>query len=152
MSFELTRRAIRQLCSQAAYDDGDAYYRAKRVAFTQIDHDEGVYEATVKGSSFYAVAAMIRSNGSIRAECTCSTFQNTGRYCKHIAAVLLNAHDIRRGKVCLYAPTPPDFIPVLPQIQQEAWIQTGCTHLQMLHMITLLERHDPLTSHKGISS
>ncbi|QYK60346.1 DEAD/DEAH box helicase [Paenibacillus sp. S25] len=98
MSFELTRRAIRQLCSQAAYDDGDAYYRAKRVAFTQIDHDEGVYEATVKGSSFYAVAAMIRSNGSIRAECTCSTFQNTGRYCKHIAAVLLNAHDIRRGK------------------------------------------------------
>ncbi|MBJ8193960.1 SWIM zinc finger family protein, partial [Bacillus cereus] len=72
--------------------------RAKRGACTQIDPDEGVYEATVKGSSFYAVAAMIRSNGSIRAECTCSTFQNYGRYCKHIAAVLLNAHDIRRGK------------------------------------------------------
>ncbi|WP_225999747.1 DEAD/DEAH box helicase [Paenibacillus sp. BJ-4] len=98
MSFELTRRAIRQLCSQAAYDDGDAYYRAKKVAFTQIDHDEGVYEATVKGSGFYAVAAMIRPNGNIRAECTCSTFQTTGRYCKHIAAVLINAHDMLRGK------------------------------------------------------
>ncbi|MCC3379089.1 SNF2 helicase associated domain-containing protein [Paenibacillus farraposensis] len=98
MSFELTRRTIRQLCSQAAYDDGDAYYRAKKVAFTQIDHDEGVYEATVKGSQFYAVAVMIRSHGSIRAECTCSTFQTTGRYCKHIAAVLINAHDMLRGK------------------------------------------------------
>ncbi|SEK06999.1 DEAD/DEAH box helicase [Paenibacillus polymyxa] len=98
MSFELTRRAIRQLCSQSAYDDGDAYYRAKKVAFTQIDHNEGVYEATVKGNGFYAVAAMIRPNGSIRAECTCSSFQTTGRYCKHIAAVLLNAYDIRRGK------------------------------------------------------
>ncbi|ASR49151.1 helicase SNF [Paenibacillus kribbensis] len=98
MSFELTRRTIRQLCSQAAYDDGDDYYRAKRVAFTQIDHDEGVYEATVKGSGFYAVAAMIRPNGSIRAECTCRTFQTTGRYCKHIAAVLINVHDMLRGK------------------------------------------------------
>ncbi|WP_149095683.1 DEAD/DEAH box helicase [Paenibacillus terrae] len=98
MSFELTRRVIRQLCSQAAYDDGDAYYRAKRVAFTQIDHDDGVYEATVKGSRFYAVAAMIRPNGSIRAECTCNTFQTTGQYCKHIAAVLINAHEMLHGK------------------------------------------------------
>ncbi|WP_373230730.1 SNF2 helicase associated domain-containing protein [Cohnella sp.] len=94
-SFQLTQRVIKLLCGHVSYEIGDDYYRDKRVTFTHYDPEASFYEATVEGTSSYQVSVEIDLNGDIDAGCTCPAFLTYDNYCKHIAAVLLNIHDLQ---------------------------------------------------------
>lgn len=94
-SFQLTQRVIKLLCGHVSYEIGEDYYRAKRVTFTHYDPEASFYEATVEGTSSYQVSVEIDLNGDIDAGCSCPAFHTYDNYCKHIAAVLLNIHDLQ---------------------------------------------------------
>jgi superfamily II DNA or RNA helicase len=93
MSFQLTERVIKLLCGQISYETGAAYFRAKKVNFTMYESEASIYEAAVKGNGSYQVKIEIDHNGDVDAVCTCPDTTHD-RYCSHIAAVLLNIHDI----------------------------------------------------------
>ncbi|BBI35794.1 DEAD/DEAH box helicase [Cohnella abietis] len=98
MSFQLTKRVIKLLCGPFSYERGEVYYHAKKVKIINYDPDASIYEATIKGNMDYAVKAEIDSNGDVTAECTCPAYASYSRkYCKHIAAVLLNIHDLQNA-------------------------------------------------------
>ncbi|WP_256761692.1 SNF2 helicase associated domain-containing protein [Cohnella sp. WQ 127256] len=95
MSFQLTKRVIKLLCGPFAYERGEMDYQARKVTITDFDSEASNYCATVKGNNDYHVKVVIDSNGDVDAECNCPVFEASPKYCKHIAAVLLNIHDIQ---------------------------------------------------------
>lgn len=106
MSFQLTQRVIKLLCGPFAYERGEAYHRSRKVTFSSYDAEGARFEATVQGNLDYRVTVEIDPNGDVGAECECPAFRNYNNYCKHIAAVLLNIHDIQhagRAPVRAYA-------------------------------------------------
>lgn len=108
MSFQLTQRVIKLLCGPFAYERGEAYHRSRKVTFSSYDAEGARFEATVQGNLDYRVNVEIEPNGDVGAECECPAFRNYNNYCKHIAAVLLNIHDIQhagRAPVRAYAPS-----------------------------------------------
>lgn len=96
-SFQLTHRVIKLLCGHVSYEIGEDYFRDKRVAFTLYNPEVSYYEATVEGTSSYQVTVEIDQNGDIDAGCTCPAFYTYDNYCKHIAAVLHNIHDLQHA-------------------------------------------------------
>ncbi|WEK54027.1 MAG: SNF2 helicase associated domain-containing protein [Candidatus Cohnella colombiensis] len=107
MSFQLTQRVIKLLCGPQAYERGEAYYRQRKVSFIQYASHLAKFEAKVKGTSTYHVSVEIDANGDVGADCDCQAFYTYNNYCKHIAAVLLNIHDIEhegRAPIKSYAP------------------------------------------------
>lgn len=96
-SFQLTQRVIKLLCGHVSYEIGEDYYRDKRVSFSHYDSEASHYEATVEGMSSYQVSVDIDLNGDIDAGCTCPAFYSYDNYCKHIAAVLHNIHDLQHA-------------------------------------------------------
>jgi superfamily II DNA or RNA helicase len=96
MSFQLTQQIIKSLCGQISYQRGEAYYRAGKVNFTHYDPKTKIYKATLKGNSSFQVIVEIDRNGDVDAECTCPKLDSYQNYCQHIAAVLLNIHDIQQ--------------------------------------------------------
>ncbi|MBW7474695.1 DEAD/DEAH box helicase [Paenibacillus oenotherae] len=90
MSFQLTEQAIKNLCGHASYNKGAAYYRSGKVTLNHYQSESGIYRATVKENGSYQVSVEIARDGSVDAECSCSTFFSYDKHCKHIAAVLLN--------------------------------------------------------------
>ncbi|MFD0673275.1 SNF2 helicase associated domain-containing protein [Cohnella sp. GCM10027633] len=108
MSFQLTQRVIKLLCGPFAYERGETYHRARKVTFGAYDAEGARFEATVHGNVDYGVGVEIAENGDVSARCECPAFLNYSNYCKHIAAVLLNIHDIQhagRAPVRAYAPS-----------------------------------------------
>lgn len=97
MSFQLTRRVIKLLCGPASYDSGEQFYQANKVTYQKCDHEASEYEATVQDTQDDKVQITIDSNGDVDAQCTCSSYMSDYKYCKHIAAVLLDIHDNRQG-------------------------------------------------------
>ncbi|RRJ65543.1 helicase SNF [Paenibacillus oralis] len=97
MSFQLTERVIKLLCGRISYERGEAYYRAGKVTFQQIDHASRVYAADVSGTGLYHVSVQIDQHGDVQAECNCPAFYTYTNYCKHIAAVLLGVHDMQQN-------------------------------------------------------
>ncbi|MBS5914807.1 MAG: SWIM zinc finger family protein, partial [Paenibacillus macerans] len=97
MSFQLTQRVIKLLCGRISYERGEAYYRAGKVIFQQIDHASRVYAADVSGTGLYHVSVQIDQHGDVHAECNCPAFYTYTNYCKHIAAVLLGVHDLQQN-------------------------------------------------------
>ncbi|MCC3375304.1 DEAD/DEAH box helicase [Cohnella sp. REN36] len=95
MSAPFNRQAIKSLCGRIAFESGEAYARAGRVAFTRYDAEAGRYEATVRGSGngSYEVKAGISGAGDIAARCTCPSLASYDKACNHIAAVLLEVWD-----------------------------------------------------------
>lgn len=107
MSFTLTQRVIKLLCGPFAYERGEAYYRSRKVKFSAHDVEEGRFEAVVQGNLDYRVNVDLEPGGDVVADCECPAFRNYSNYCKHIAAVLLNIHDIQHaGRVPVRAPVP----------------------------------------------
>lgn len=92
MSFQLTKRVIKELCGRFSYERGEAYQSAGRVRFTANHPDRHFYEADVRGTSLYQVTVNVE-DGDVHAQCTCPSFESYDQYCKHIAAVLLEIHD-----------------------------------------------------------
>ncbi|MFC5531169.1 SNF2 helicase associated domain-containing protein [Cohnella yongneupensis] len=108
MSFQLTQRVIKLLCGPFAYERGEAYHRSRKVTFSSYDAEGARFDATVHGNLDYQVNVEIDSNGDVSAQCGCPAFLNYNNYCKHIAAVLLNIHDIQhagRAPVRAYSPS-----------------------------------------------
>jgi superfamily II DNA or RNA helicase len=100
MSFQMTKRVIKLLCGPFSYERGETYYRSRKVTITSYDPDHSIYEATVKGNIDYQVAVEIDHNGDVSATCTCTElYSYSNKYCKHIAAVLLNIHDIQNSVI-----------------------------------------------------
>jgi superfamily II DNA or RNA helicase len=97
MSFHLTQRVIKLLCGLVSYEIGETYFRSGKVTFKNYDSDTSIYEATVKETSSYQVTVEIDHNGDVDAKCNCPAFFSYDNYCKHIAAVLLNIHDIEHS-------------------------------------------------------
>ncbi len=97
MSFQLTKRVIKLLCGSFSYERGEACYRAHKVTIKNFDPDSSIYEAEVKGNILYRVTAEMDSNGDVSATCTCPADHSYSKYCKHIAAVLLNVHDLQNA-------------------------------------------------------
>ncbi len=97
MSFQLTKRVIKLLCGPFAYERGETYYRAGKVTITDYDQESSFYRATVKGNVSYHVKIDIDSNGDVDAKCVCPAFDSSPKYCKHIAAALLNIHDVQNS-------------------------------------------------------
>ncbi|OAB44914.1 DEAD/DEAH box helicase [Paenibacillus antarcticus] len=96
MDVQLTPSSIRLWCGKNSYVKGESYYQTGKVTFTYTDSDTGFYTATVKGKSTEQVTVKIDSAGDVFAECTCPTLSSYDLYCQHIAAVLLNIHDIQQ--------------------------------------------------------
>jgi superfamily II DNA or RNA helicase len=95
MSFQLTRRVIKLLCGERAYELGDISCQAGEVTITHTDPDHPRYEATVQGSIGTQVSVEIDRNGDVHATCTCPPAGSPSRYCEHIAAALIKLHGIQ---------------------------------------------------------
>lgn len=86
MSFLLTQHAIKSMCGPAAFDEGERVLRAGQVMFTHRDAGAALFEAEVQGA---LATCRIVGGGEVLAQCTCSSRPSPGRYCPHVAAVLL---------------------------------------------------------------
>lgn len=96
MSDKLTDGAIKQLCGQASYSKGAAYYRAGKVSLTSMNPDKRTYKAVVKANGRFEVSIVFDPSGNANAECSCSVFFTYDKHCKHVAAVLLHIRDMQR--------------------------------------------------------
>ncbi|MDF2714141.1 MAG: helicase [Paenibacillus sp.] len=106
MSFQLTRRVIKLLCGERAYELGDISCQAGDVTITHTDPDHPHYEATVQGTTGSKVSIEIDLNGDVHATCTCPSAGLSSRYCEHIAAVLIKLHFIQQEDGLPAAPRP----------------------------------------------
>ncbi|TVY03254.1 DEAD/DEAH box helicase [Cohnella terricola] len=96
MDVQLTKRMIKQICGSYSYDRGDTDYRAGKVKFTVCDDDRFEYKAAVKGSNaHFRVEISANEDASIAARCECLDLNLSTKSCRHVAAVLLNIHDMR---------------------------------------------------------
>ncbi|RCW48562.1 DEAD/DEAH box helicase [Paenibacillus prosopidis] len=94
MSFPLSKRVIKLLCGDTFYERGEAYYRDRKVTINNSDAEASSYDAVVQGKKRYTVAIAIDRNGDVDAECTCLAFSTYDKYCKHVAATLLQIHEL----------------------------------------------------------
>lgn len=97
MNFQLTEQIIKLLCGQISYKKGESYYRAGKVTFTSYNPEASFYKATVQESSPYHVTVSIDGSGNVDAACSCPALASYDKYCKHVAAVLLNLCTIQRN-------------------------------------------------------
>jgi superfamily II DNA or RNA helicase len=102
MSFRLTKRIIKLLCGETAYERGEALQQEGSVTLTKEDaaapgftHS---YEAVVHGNNRYHITVHIDGNGDVDAECSCLAFYSSDKLCKHVAAVLLHIHEEQFGE------------------------------------------------------
>ncbi|RXZ82324.1 helicase SNF [Paenibacillaceae bacterium] len=101
MIVHLSDRIIKQLCGVAGYNHGAEYYSAKKVSFSSYNADTGRFAADVSGGDGgrYGVSITVDQDGAVEAACTCPAFSTYDKYCKHIAAVLLNVRQVERDKL-----------------------------------------------------
>jgi SNF2 family DNA or RNA helicase len=96
MSFQLTDEAIKLLCGRFSYEKGETYYQEGRVTFTIDDPDASIYEAWVEeNNDTYQVTVQNDKKGDVAAHCNCPEFYPDDLYCEHIAAVLMNIHELQ---------------------------------------------------------
>jgi SNF2 family DNA or RNA helicase len=99
MSSQLTERVIKLLCGLINYEIGEEYYRAGKIELnlSHVESEFSAYKATVNEHSSYQVNVEIDLNGDVDADCNCPAFYSYDNYCQHIAAVLLNIHELEHG-------------------------------------------------------
>ncbi|WP_028608804.1 DEAD/DEAH box helicase [Paenibacillus harenae] len=89
----LTKRLIKLLCGDLFYARGEAYYIDGKVTITASD--DASCDAVVHGSKRYDVAIDFDDNGDVHAHCTCLAFSTYEKYCKHVAAALLQYQELK---------------------------------------------------------
>ena len=105
MGFSVSERVIKLLCGKSVFEKGQVYYHTGRVDLTDVSGDKGSgihnldytdYEAVVQDSRgrIVDVRVSIDIDGDVKAECNCSDYYHGGPFCKHIAAVMINALDL----------------------------------------------------------
>lgn len=95
MSVLLTTRIIKQLCGDTFYERGEAYYRDGKVTITGSNPQASSYDAVVLGEGRCEVAVDIDRDGDVDASCTCLAFSSYDKYCKHVAAALLQILELQ---------------------------------------------------------
>lgn len=123
MGSQLTERIIKLLCGRISYEAGEAYYRAGKVSIENSDPETSIYKATVKGTSSCQVSVEIDGNGDVDAECDCPASDSSSTYCNHIAAVLLNIHDLQHDGESPVRSIPSDY-------QREKDISVASGHIE----------------------
>ncbi|WEG11138.1 DEAD/DEAH box helicase [Pullulanibacillus sp. KACC 23026] len=90
---QLTKDEIKELFTNTVYRRGRSYYRDGRVRDLYYDADKKTWQAKVRGSKSYKVTIEDDELG-LSTECDCPAYDQYWGPCKHIAAVLLNIHDL----------------------------------------------------------
>lgn len=87
----MNERTIQTLCGQTSFRKGEVFYRTGKVtlALSETGSDRVVYEADVKDNGSCRVQIVLGPKGEIEASCACSVHFSFDKYCKHVAAVLL---------------------------------------------------------------
>src|SRR5690554_6946929 len=96
MNFVLSETTIKQLCGEASYKTGLAYYTGNKVDIKKSVIESPLVEASVTGNGLFDVTIQHDNKGSILAKCTCPSLASIPTYCHHIAAVLLCMQDLQR--------------------------------------------------------
>jgi len=89
-TFVFHTHKIRETCGEAAYVQGEAYYRSGRVLSAKREADGAGYRAIVRGTGkeTYVVEIAVDRDGEIGASCECADYAPLS-YCKHIVAAAL---------------------------------------------------------------
>ncbi|MGO4548781.1 SNF2 helicase associated domain-containing protein [Paenibacillus sp. 2TAB23] len=95
MHAQLSLRIIKLLCGEAFYERGEAYFQDGKVTIKDSDPITGSYSAIVQGKKRYDVTIEIDRALDVDAVCTCLAFSTYDKYCKHIAAALLQIHELQ---------------------------------------------------------
>jgi SNF2 family DNA or RNA helicase len=98
MKFLLSEAIIKQLCGNASFKKGKAYYETGKVSLENYKKNSPIIEANVVGGDKFHIIVKHDSSGDIHAECTCPTLASVNNYCQHIAAVLLFIKDIQQDE------------------------------------------------------
>lgn len=95
----ITLADIRAWCGEDIYQQGQAYFKQKRVLRLERDPDGRLFDAVVTGTKRYSVHLELYDEGEPTSECECDFHETTQTPCKHIAAVLLRIHELQGGTV-----------------------------------------------------
>src|SRR3954452_11308744 len=82
----LAERSLRALTPRFSVERGDAYFAQGRVG--DMDTDDGVIEATVRGSLPYHVELAIEDDDMLTVHCECAFYRRSYETCKHIWATI----------------------------------------------------------------
>lgn len=120
MGAVLTKQEIRSLCGATMYSRGESYFRSHRVERLGYDPDESTYSAVVRGTRKYNVSITIDEHTyDVEADCDCPA-ADSGYYCKHIAAAMLQIESLSRqssGRTPAWTPRPAlQAVPAKPAV------------------------------------
>lgn len=92
--FDLTREAILARTHHNEYNDGQEYYKSRRIKSVQFNQEKRTFTATVLGTRLYTLHLKFDMTGSLtNADCTCPAGNDGWSCCKHMVAVLLFIHE-----------------------------------------------------------
>ncbi len=94
MNIKLSPKLIKEMCGTVSFKRGEAFCRAKKVAF--IRYEENVCEAIVTGAEEFHVTIQKGDKPSINTKCSCPSLASFQKDCQHIAAVLLSIYEKQR--------------------------------------------------------
>ncbi|MBO9600745.1 MAG: SWIM zinc finger family protein, partial [Cohnella sp.] len=91
VKFQLDRKTVERLCTEAVTRQGEAIIRGGQVSSLKADAAFGGVTAVVKSNTNKREEVEIVWDGTqgIEASCSCDPYAATGVYCPHIAAVLI---------------------------------------------------------------
>ncbi|XID93589.1 SNF2 helicase associated domain-containing protein [Paenibacillaceae bacterium WGS1546] len=87
-------QSLREMCGEAAYARGEAYYRSGQVAAVKREADGASYRVVVNGSNRdrHEVEIVFDRDGAFEASCDCASYAPLS-YCQHIVAALFRLLD-----------------------------------------------------------
>ncbi|WP_138755599.1 DEAD/DEAH box helicase [Paenibacillus sinopodophylli] len=94
MRAPLSQRIIKLLCGETFYERGKAYFNTGEVTLVDADPKSGSYSAIVNGNNRFDVTIEIDPANDVDAACTCLAFSTYDKYCAHVAAALLQIHEL----------------------------------------------------------
>ncbi|MBB6444002.1 DEAD/DEAH box helicase [Bacillus benzoevorans] len=90
MKLRINQKMIKDMCGNAAFKRGEAYYYGNKVTFQDV-HDEGL-AAVVSGTEDFHVILKKDGSGKLASDCTCPKLSSFQKECQHVAAVLIALH------------------------------------------------------------
>lgn len=87
MNLRVNQKMIKDMCGNAAFKRGEAYYHGNKVTFHDV-HNESL-KAVVSGTEDFHVKLKKDARGKLKAVCTCPKLVSFQKECQHVAAVLI---------------------------------------------------------------
>lgn len=91
MDIKVNHKLIKEMCGTVSFKRGDAFYRTKKVTFTE--YSPSSCKAIVKGTEDFQVEISKNAKGTPEVTCSCPSLVNFDKKCQHIAAVLIAIHE-----------------------------------------------------------